>query len=138
MPAKDVFHDVVKKALMKQGWTITDDPLIFRTGGVNLYIDLGAEKILAAEKNGNKIAVEIKSFVGKSYLSEFHQALGQFINYRMVLKEEEPERVLYLAISSEVYKDFFILPFTQNAIKTNQVKLIVYEINQEDIIKWLT
>ena len=64
MPAKDVFHDVVKTALQKDGWTITDDPLYIRLGGaIDMYLDLGAEKVIAAEKAGRKIAVEIKSFL---------------------------------------------------------------------------
>jgi hypothetical protein len=27
MPARDFYHDVVKAALITDGWTITDDPL---------------------------------------------------------------------------------------------------------------
>jgi hypothetical protein len=138
MPAKDIFHDVVKKALVKQSWIITDDPLTLRAGGINLYVDLGAEKLMTAEKKGEKIAVEIKSFVGKTYIAEFHPAVGQFIHYRMVLKEEEPERTLYLAVPANVYKDFFILPFTQNSVQTNQLKLIVYDTKTEEITQWLT
>lgn len=137
MPAKDIYHEVVKKALVKHGWKITDDPLTFRIGGVNLYIDLGAEKIITAEKNDEKIAIEIKSFIGKSYVTDFHQAVGQFIHYRMVLKDEDPKRTLYLAVPSVVYKDFFMLPFTQHSIQTNQLKLIVYDTKTEEIIKWL-
>jgi hypothetical protein len=61
MPAKDVFHEAVKKALLNEGWTITADPLYIQFGGVDLYVDLAAEKVIAAEKDGRKIAVEIKS-----------------------------------------------------------------------------
>jgi hypothetical protein len=82
MPPKDLFHDAVKRALEKDGWTITQEqlPVSFELG--DMYIDLGAEKILAAQKDSEKIAVEIKSFVRASAISEFHTALGQFINYR--------------------------------------------------------
>jgi len=51
-------------------------------GGVEMYVDLGAEKLIAAEKNGKKIAVEIKNFLATSNISEFHTAVGQFLNYR--------------------------------------------------------
>ncbi len=71
MPAKDAFHDAVRTALEKDGWTITDDPLFIQFGGVDLFVNLGAEKIIAAEKNGQRIAVEIKSFVGASLISEY-------------------------------------------------------------------
>lgn len=108
MPAKDVFHDVVKTALQKDGWTITDDPLHIRQGGVmGMYIDLGAEKVIAAEKEGHKIAVEIKRFLGSSTLTEFHLALGQFMNYRYALEDTEADRTLYLAVPVEIYAAFF-------------------------------
>ncbi|BAZ16226.1 fdxN element excision controlling factor protein XisH [Calothrix sp. NIES-4071] len=83
MSAKDKFHETVKNALQKDGWTITDDPLKIRvTATSKLYIDLGAEKIIAANRNGEKIAVEVKSFLGASTMTEFHVAIGQYTNYR--------------------------------------------------------
>ncbi|WP_083305177.1 element excision factor XisH family protein [Moorena producens] len=53
--AKDLFHDVVKNALIKDGWQITDDPFFLKVGGVEFFIDLGAEKLIAAERNGQRI-----------------------------------------------------------------------------------
>ncbi|GAA6621705.1 hypothetical protein NUACC26_075250 [Scytonema sp. NUACC26] len=91
MPARDAFHNAVKNALITDGWKITHDPfpVSFELG--DMYIDLGAEKILAAEKDGQKIAVEVKSFIRTTAIYEFHTALGQFINYRLALSEQEPE-----------------------------------------------
>lgn len=74
--AKDKFHDAVKNALIKEGWTVTDDPLFLQFGGVDLFVDLGAEKIIAAQKENQKIAVEIKTFLGYSVVTEFHLAVG--------------------------------------------------------------
>ncbi|MGD1698848.1 XisH family protein [Dapis sp. BLCC M229] len=136
MPAKDVFHDAVKNALIKENWVITDDPLYLEFGGVDLYVDLGAERIVGAEKDGKKIAVEIKSFIRRSLISEFHSALGQFINYRTVLRRIEPERVLYLAVSEDTYEAFFTLVFTQVAVADNQIKLIIYNPGNEVIVEW--
>ncbi len=136
MPAKDIFHDTVKNALIKEGWTITDDPLYLDYGGVDMYVDLGAEKLIAAEKNHQKIAVEIKTFNRPSLISEFHGALGQFLNYRLVLENIEPEREIYLAISEDVYEAFFTLVFTQKAIAKYQIKLIIYDMNQKVIKQW--
>ncbi|MGK7919706.1 MAG: XisH family protein [Trichodesmium sp.] len=136
MPAKDIFHDAVKNALIKENWMITDDPLYLEFGGVDLYVDLGAEKLVGAEKNGKKIAVEIKSFIQKSVISEFHNALGQFINYRTVLKRSQPERSLYLAVSEDTYASFFTLVFTQIVVEENQVKLIIYDAEKEVIVQW--
>ncbi|YAG09679.1 FdxN element excision controlling factor protein [Nostoc sp. DSM 114167] len=108
MSAKDVFHEVVKKALQKDSWQITHDLLSISVGGVNVSIDLAAEKLIAAEREGDKIAVEVKSFLEKSSaISEFHTALGQFINYRGALRRRQLERVLYLAVPLTTYKTFF-------------------------------
>ena len=136
MPARDKFHNSVKAGLECEGWTITADPLYLEFGGVDLYVDLAADKVLAAEKEGRKIAVEIKSFIAPSLVSEFHTALGQFINYRTALKVQEPERHLYLAVPEDTYKIFFMLPFTQTVISQQQMKLIVYHIDKEVILKW--
>lgn len=136
MSAKDKFHDIVKSALQRDGWTITDDPLRIEWGLVELYIDLGAEKIIAAEREGQKIAVEVKSFIGQSTISEFHTALGQFINYRFALSQKEPERALYLAVPSDTYDTFFQLPFTQMIIQQYQLRLLIYNVENEVIITW--
>ncbi|MCE2698385.1 MAG: XisH family protein [Nostocales cyanobacterium LE14-WE4] len=138
MSAKDVFHEVVKKALQKDGWQITHDPLSISVGGVNLSIDLAAEKLIAAEREGEKIAVEIKSFLERSSaISEFHTALGQFINYRGALKRRQPERVLYLAVPLTTYKTFFNLDFPRDMIEENQVKMIIYDVEHEVIAEWI-
>jgi len=136
MPARDIFHDTVKYALIDEGWIITADPLLIRLAGLDLYVDLAAEKIVAAEKAGRKIAVEIKSFVGASVITEFHAALGQFVNYRLALQTQDPERVLYLAVPVETYDDFFQLPFTRMVVEEERVKLIVYNAEQGVIVTW--
>ncbi|MGI8668625.1 MAG: element excision factor XisH family protein [Aridibacter sp.] len=62
MPRFDKYHEIVKLALVKDGWKITDDPLILEFKDLTLYADLGAERTFAAEKDDEKIAVEIKTF----------------------------------------------------------------------------
>lgn len=86
MAAKDRFHEAVRVALQKEQWTITDDPLKLEVGGAKFEIDLGAEQLLAAERSGEKIAVEIKTFLGDSPITDYHAALGQFLNYRLALE----------------------------------------------------
>ncbi|WP_066377833.1 XisH family protein [Anabaena sp. CA = ATCC 33047] len=138
MSAKDVFHEVAKTALEKDGWQITHDPLTISVGGVNVSIDLAAEKLIAAERQGQKIAVEVKSFLQKSSaISEFHTALGQFINYRGALRRVQPDRVLYLAVPLTTYKTFFQLDFPKEMIAENQVKMVIYDVEQEVIFQWI-
>jgi XisH protein len=107
--AKDVVHNAIRVALEKDNWSITDDPLYLKASAkVGLYIDLGAEKLLVAERSGQKIAVEVKSFLGLSAVNEFHLALGQFLNYRLALKRLDPDRILYLAVPVDTYETFFV------------------------------
>jgi hypothetical protein len=138
MPARDAFHDAVRHALEKDGWKITHDPFPIRAEFGQMYIDLGAEKVLAAEREGQKIAVEIKSFIQASPVSEFHMALGQFINYRTILADQEPDRVLYLAIPIDTYNSFFLLHTVQEIVRENRLKLIVYNSRQETISQWIS
>lgn len=137
MSRKDTFHDIVRHALEKDGWTITHDPLLLRYELGNLYIDLGAEKILAAERAGQKIAVEVKSFLQNSAVSEFHKALGQFISYRTLLADQYPDFILYLAVPIDAYTSFFATQLVQGIIRSQKLKLIVYKPQQEAIEQWL-
>jgi XisH protein len=136
--AKDVFHQQVKNALIKDGWNITHDPLTIRISeAVKLQIDLAAENAIAAERDLEKIAVEIKSFIGDSDISAFHTALGQYLNYFQALEEQQPDRIVYLAIPTETYRDFFQLSFIQRSLKRYQVKLIIYDPKLEEIKGWI-
>jgi hypothetical protein len=137
MTARDTTHSIVRNALEKEGWTITHDPYYLKVGGVEFYIDLGAEMIIAAERDHQKIAVEVKSFLGASSISEFHTALGQFINYRYALEENDPERILYLAVPLDIYDEFFTLQFIEKVIQKSALKLIIYQELEEAISQWI-
>jgi XisH protein len=138
MSARDKFHYAVKQGLEKEGWVITHDPLRIEFGEEDkISIDLGAEQLLGAEKYEQKIAVEIKSFLSDSAIFDFHLALGQFLNYRLVLEETEPERLLYLAVPIEAYESFFYRDLPKASIKKYQIKLIIYDSVNEAIIKWI-
>ena len=136
--ARDLFHNVVINALIKDGWQITNDPLFLKVGGVDFFIDLGAEKLIGAERDGQKIAVEIKSFINPSSTADFHLAIGQFINYRVALKVAEPDRRLILAIPDTAYNTFFQKSFTQMVIEEYQLYLVVYDLEKEVIVLWKT
>ena len=123
-------------ALEKEGWIITHDPLFIKVEELDFFIDLAGEKILAAEKDGFKIAVEIKSFIGASDLASFYIALGQFLSYRSALRKKLPNRILYLAINQDVYNDFFSNRFIQELIAEHQLKLLIFDAIQEGILLW--
>ncbi len=110
MPAKDIYHNNVKNALVTDGWTITKDPLILTIGKKDLFVDLGAKKLISAEKGERKIAVEIKSFIGVSLVNDLEKALGQYTLYLDILADKEPERLLYLAIRAKTFAEIFEEP----------------------------
>jgi hypothetical protein len=137
MPAKDIYHDVVKRALVKDGWTITHDPLRLIYGPRDLYVDLGVHRLLAAEKGLEKIAVEVKTFRGASEMRDLETAIGQFVLYRTVLLETEPDRSLYLAVPQDVLKDVFDDPLGRLLLEKQVAQVVGFDPVQEVIIRWI-
>ena len=137
MPARDIYHDLVKRALIKEGWTITHDPYPLKFGDEDLYVDLGAEAPMAAELNGRKIAVEVKSFVGRSPMTDLERALGQFSLYGFLIEREDPARKLYLAIRADVHLAVFDPAPARDLIAARDIRLIVFDSEQEVITRWI-
>ena len=135
--AKDIFHDLVKAGLEDEGWIITDDPYRLEFDKIKFEVDLAAERIIAAEKNKQKIAVEIKSFLNPSAVTDFYAALGQFLSYRLAIRKLEPSRTLYLAVPLDSYSQFFQSAFAQLAIAEYALKLIVYDSDKRVLVKWI-
>lgn len=137
MPQYDLYHHEVKNALTKEGWIITDDPYTLEYKGLRLYADLGAEKLLAAEKEEQKIVIEIKVFNSLSQITELQKAIGQYNMYQSILNRISPERKLFLAISEEVYNDFFQRPAIQDILSDQNIHLMVFNPDREVIRQWL-
>jgi hypothetical protein len=137
MPAKDIFHDCFKAALIKDGWDITNDPYNLKVGKKDLFIDLGAEKLLAADKGTEKIAVEIKSFVSPSEIRDLEVALGQYVLYQNVLMRIAPERTLYLAIRESSFVKLFEQEIGQILLENKVLKILTVNPETEEIIRWI-
>ena len=137
MARLDKIHEAVKNALIKDGWTITHDPFTIQFQDITVQADLGAERTIAAEMNGEKIAVEIKSFLRPSNVSEFETALGQYRLYRRLLLKLEPERPLFLAVGTIIFERFFVKKAIQYVIAEESVSLIVVDIGKEEVTKWI-
>jgi XisH protein len=136
MPAKDRYHNAVRNALEADGWTITADPLTLRVGTRDLYVDLGAERLLAAERGSEKIGVEVKSLGGISPIASLEQALGQFVLYSDALELLEPERLLFLAVP-ESAKELLAEPIGQLLLKKERLRVLVFSVEKERILQWL-
>lgn len=134
---KDAYHFHVRNALEKDGWTITADHLDLTIGEVELFADLGAERMIAAERGNEKIAVEIKSFVSQSPVTEFHKAMGQYDNYLLSLEELEPDRTVWLAIPLTAWEDFFQRPFIKKVIRVKRINCLVFNHDAQIIVQWI-
>ena len=135
MPARNIYHDTVVKALQADGWTITHDPLRIGYGGQDMYVDLGADRpTIGAERGKERIAVEIQSFLSPSRVRDLQEAIGQYEVYRLVLAEQEPDRQLFMAVPNEFYDQFLTERFGQFIISQLKVKLVVFE--EERILQW--
>jgi hypothetical protein len=136
--AKDIIHQAVKNALIKDGWTITADPFQLKYKEFQLFADLAAERSpLSAEKDGQKIVVEIKTFAGPSFVKALQQALGQYTIYQDIIDVTIPEYRLYLAISHTVYNDFFTQEGAKFIVQRHRLNLVVVNIQREEVLQWI-
>jgi hypothetical protein len=137
MPRRDIYHDIVVAALIADGWTITDDPLYLSYGNRDMYADLGVERPIGAEKEDQKIAVEIKSFVGPSDVHELTVAIGQFNLYRDILSMIEPTRTLYLAVPLRIAQGILSEPLGQLVLAQQQLRALVFDETGKGIVRWI-
>jgi XisH protein len=138
MPARDLYHTAVLRALTVDGWQITDDPLVLSVGSREVYIDLGAEQgPIGAVRGDRRIAVEIKSFVRPSALADLHEAVGQYAVYRSVLRQVDPERELVLAVPLRVHDGILSERIGQLVVDEQQIRVVVFDHVTERIVRWI-
>jgi len=138
MPARDLYHYTVVTALQKDGWTITHDPYRLKLSrGKNLFVDLGAERLIAAEKGVEKIAIEVKSFRSPSEMKDLEDALGQFVLYERLLSRYEPERMLYLAVPDGVRQSVFEEEAGSILLEDGILRLFTFDPSDQEIVLWL-
>jgi len=135
--AKDKIHDPVKNALINEGWTITDDPLTLNYEGTRVFVDLGAERVIAAERQGQKIAVEIKSFIGASIMNDMESALGQYTLYRSFIRRLNIDYQLYLGMSKLAYDLASENKAVQMLFEDNAVSLLIVDTINEEVDEWI-
>ena len=138
MPAKNIHHDAVIQALQADGWTITHDPYLFKYGGRRLFIDLGAERAtIGAERGSERIAVEVSSFVAASPVRDLQEAVGQFVVYRTLLTQVEPERTLFLGVPTHVYDSVLSEPLGQVVAAEVRLRILVFDPQQQKVVRWI-
>lgn len=137
MPALDTFHQHMRHALERDGWTITHDPLKLSVRRRKLYVDLGAERLLAAEKGLQKIAVEVKTFAGPSDVKDLEDAVGQFIVYEHALRRVEPDRSLYLAVPETAWQLVFADSLGEMLMDDHVLRVVTFDQVKEEIVRWI-
>ncbi len=127
------------KHLLKMGWLITHDPYYLDIDDrAPMEIDLGAEKLICAERGTDKILVEVKSFLSRSLTYDFHQAYGQFRIYRRGIAKTAPEQILFLAIPEDVFTEILSRPFYVELIAEENINILVFNPLQKTITSWIT
>jgi hypothetical protein len=138
MPARDLYHDAVVRALIADGWEITHDPLTLSFGGRDLFVDLGATHVtIGAARIGERIAVEIKSFVSPSPMRDLEDAVGQYVVYRSILSQTDPERKLLLAVPQRAFEGIFTERLGQLIVSSETMRLLVFDESIERIVRWV-
>jgi hypothetical protein len=137
MAKRDIYHDAVKRALEKDGWTITHDPFRLDIGEKSLSADLGAERLICANKGMRKIVVEIKSFVGPSDVRDFEQAIGQYVVYLRILRKSGSDRLLYLAVTQDTFDRIFAIELGQLFLEDQFVRVLAFDEESEVITQWI-
>ena len=137
MPARDSFHGLVREAQVREGWTITGDPVTLIYGTKALFVDLGAQHLIGASCEGRRIAVEVKSFRGLSEMADLEMALGQFVLYRAILRRKDPACKLYLAIPIDPHQSIFMDPLGEMLLQDERLALIVFDPSTAEIIRWI-
>ena len=136
--AKDFYHNHVRKALENDGWEITHDPYNLYFSDKKVMVDLGGEKLIVAKKEKEKIAVEVKSFIGISPIHELHQSVGQFDFYSLLLNKQEPDRILYLAMPQDAYDELITISVVKEFLELRHVKLLIFDVNEPKVNRWIS
>nr|WP_241829349.1 XisH family protein [Desertifilum tharense] len=146
MPQRDAIHNIIRQALIKEGWEITDDPYVISYGERFLFIDLAARldtlngiagRFIGARRGSSRIAVEIKEFRGNSAIADLEQAIGQYVLYRLLLEQVDPERQLYLAVANTTFDGIFSEPIGELVMRELPMKLLIVDVEAVEVKRWI-
>jgi hypothetical protein len=146
MPQRDTIHNIIRQALIKEGWEITDDPYVISYGERFLFIDLAARldalngiagRFIGARRGSSQIALEIKEFRGNSAIADLEQALGRYVLYRPLLEQVDPERELYLAVADTTFDRIFSEPIGELVMRELPMKLLIVDVEAQEVKRWI-
>jgi hypothetical protein len=146
MPQRDAIHNIIRQALVKEGWEITDDPYVISYGERFLFIDLAARldvlngiagRFIGARRGSSRIAVEIKEFQGNSAIADLEQAIGQYVLYQLLLKQVDSDRELYLAVTDKTFEGIFNEPIGELVMRELPMKLLIVDVEAVEVKRWI-
>jgi hypothetical protein len=135
MPRRDLYHNTVRNALIKDGWTITRDPFMLGDPKLRVYADLCVTKTTDTDAQIT-LTIEVKVFGTASHATELEKAVGQYVLYRSILKHANSPIQTYLAIPTQIHRTFFQHRIVQNLIKDEQIRLLIFNPDTETIEQW--
>lgn len=137
MGRNDFYKEHVRKALENDGWQITHDPLFTPFDDTELKVDFGAERVLIATKEREKIAVEVKNFLHASEkMNELNRLIGQHTNYLKSFAVHDPNRKVYIAVTEEAYHRVFCMPMMAANVTDLNMRFIIFNPYTCKIISW--
>jgi len=137
MARRDVIHDAVKEALIKDGWRITADPYRIVYKDATLEADMRADKLIAATRENHSIIIEVKSFLQRSFIHEFLAACGQYQADSFLLQEKGQTEAVYMAVSDVVYRNEFRSDAVQVLVRRFGLRLLIVDTESEAIVQWV-
>jgi len=102
----------------------------------DVFIDLGAERLIAAEKDAFKIAVEVKSFIADSPLAALEQAVGQYVVYHDVMEATGTDRTLFLAVPEFASAGILSEPIGELLVARHRIPIMVFDPDREEVVSW--
>jgi hypothetical protein len=138
MPAQDLYHDVVRDALRKDGWRITHTALQLKVKAESRAEELWEGPWLIADKDERKVAVAVDSFVGHSNLVDITQTWRQLGLSRPQLHAMDADRVVYLAVRQATYSACFAGGEGELVLAKEHMRLLVFDPRTEAIIQWVS
>jgi hypothetical protein len=146
MPQRDAIHNIIRQALVNEGWEITDDPYVISYGERFLFIDLAARldvlngiagRFIGARRGSSRIAIEIKEFRGNSAIADLEQAIGQYVLYQLLLKQVDPDRELYLSVTDKTFEGIFSEPIRELVMRELPMKLLIVDVEAVEVKRWI-
>ena len=126
MPARGRYHQQVRTALEKDGWTITQDAFRVSYGGHELTAEFAAER----EREGDSpecIAVQVATGDTDPSSVGFQRTLGRFMLCDMVLSEMRSPRRLFLAITRLAFEAICADDTIRHGLSSAGVRMLVLD-----------